>query len=152
MLFFETKQEFSELGTFQLNSLETNNNDFIVEMSYRKSDFEGVQLIDLMIEDITNIVKAEEEKADIKYRRQYLSNVAHEFKAPIQVLLATVFEIDKSKLPEDIKKKFEDINDLGNYIMLLIMDIISFSKDNFGVEIKVDQFDLNNSLIFGQRF
>ncbi len=37
----------------------------------------------------------DQEKAYNKYRKGYLSNVAHEFKAPIQVLILKVKELSK---------------------------------------------------------
>jgi len=147
---FTENEEFLDLGIFQhIPDVTKNNNDCIVNIHYRKSVIEGIELIDLIMDDITTIIKVEEEKADNKYRRQYLSNVAHEFKAPIQVLLSTVLDINTEGLSMKELKKFEDLEHLANYILILIMDIISFSKDNNGIEVKYDQFPRELPFDFG---
>ena len=107
---------------------------------YRRSRISNIELIDIILSNKTEIIKVEEEKADNKYRKSYLSNVAHEFKAPIQVLMLTVGELTKFPFPEKAIGLFKDIENLGNYILILIMDIISFSKNDTGIEVKFKSF------------
>ena len=85
--YFEKNQIFAYLGNFVAINIEDNTEKAIYEFTYRKSFVLGVNSIDFMLNDITKVVQSEEEKADNKYRKSYLSNVAHEFKAPIQILL-----------------------------------------------------------------
>jgi len=101
-----------------------------------------------MLTNKSEIIKIEEEKADNKYRKTYLSNVAHEFKAPIQVLMITVSELSKLNFPDSALDLFKDIENLGNYILILIMAIISFAKENTGVEVKINRFSASSPFKF----
>ena len=84
---FEKKQKFGNLGNFSLDT--KSNETMFYEFTYRKSIVMGVEIIDIILNDITKICQIVAVKADNKYRKSYLSNVAHEFKAPIQILLET---------------------------------------------------------------
>ena len=125
--YFEKNQKFGNLGNFSIDN-NTTSDQMHYEFTYRKSIILGVEIIDIMLNDITEISQIEMEKADNKYRKSYLSNVAHEFKAPIQILLISVSELSKYAFPKEAQLLFKDIENLGNYILILIMDIISFSK------------------------
>ncbi len=50
----------------------------------------------MIINTTTDIFKIEEEKS--MYQKQYLSNVAHELKASIQVLMSTIDGILRNKV------------------------------------------------------
>jgi len=146
---FAESEQFKRLGNFHLDE-NLSKEPFAFEFLFRKSKISDDELLDIIINDTTEIFKTEEEKAENKYRKQYLSNVAHEFKAPIEVLMLTVREISKSKIGKGVDmEKFEDIDNLSNYILILIMDIISFSKEERGVEVKFDIFERQKPFNFG---
>ena len=148
--FNKFNDQFTNLDNYYINN-DSANEECIVNISYRKSKVKNVELIDIILDDITTIVKVEEEKAENKFKRQYLSNVAHEFKAPIQVLLMTIKQIDVKSLPKKEQEKFDDIDYLTNYILLLILDIINFSKEDKGVDIKFRKFEASSPFIFGEK-
>ena len=99
---FEKNQKFGYLGNFVVDN--TKDDSMYYEFTYRKSIIQEVEIIDIMLNDITEICQIEEVKADNKYRKSYLSNVAHEFKAPIQILLITVNELSKFTFPKEAEQ------------------------------------------------
>ena len=145
--YFKSDQKFDLLGSFVLNSKLTHENEYF-DFLFRKSRILDVELIDIMLNNNTKIIKIEQEKADNKYRKSYLSNVAHEFKAPIQVLMITVSELSKQNFPKSATSLFKDIENLGNYILILIMDIISFSKEDTGIDVKFERFENKSPFLF----
>jgi len=143
---FKKGQKFSCLGNFILANKLTKENQYF-EFMYRKSDVSGIEHIDIMLNDNTQIISIEQERADTKYRKSYLSNVAHEFKAPIQILMITVNELSKLNFPKEAEELFRDIDNLGNFILILIMDIISFSQEK-KIEVKFDRFNSSSPFLF----
>jgi len=146
--FFQKDEKFANFGNFVLINKSSNKRKFY-GVTYLKSIVSGIELIDIMINDNTNIILAEEERADTKYRKSYLSNVAHEFKAPIQILLISVIDLSKVFFTKEAQKLYKDIENLGNYILILIMDIISFSKEDKGLDVKFEAFDIKSPFDFG---
>ena len=137
--FFDSTEKFKNIGNFHVNKLYCKER-CIFELLFRKSKIKNEELLDVLINDNTEIYKMEEGIAENKLRKQYLSNVAHEFKAPIEVLLLTIKEMSKITKTQDMEK-LEDIKNLSNYILILIMDIISFSKEENAIDIKFDYFE-----------
>jgi len=143
---FKNGQNFSSLGNYILENKMAKENQYF-EVLFRNSVISDIEHIDIMINDNTQIILIEEERADTKYRKSYLSNVAHEFKAPIQILLITVNELSKLNFPKEAEELFRDIENLGNFILILIMDIISFSQQKM-IEVKYDRFDSRSPFFF----
>jgi len=146
--FFDSKAKFKQLDSFTLTSKITNENEYY-GISFRKSKIQGVEIIDIMLTNNTEVIKTEQEKAANKYRKSYLSNIAHEFKAPIQVLILSVNELSKRDLPKTAASLLKDIENLGNYILIMVMDIISFSKEELGISVKFESFESQNPFKFG---
>ena len=148
--FFNEYQKFSLLDSFTLKSKVTNENEYY-DVSFRRSKIHEVEIIDIMLTNHTEVIKNIQEKADNIYRKFYLSNIAHEFKAPIQVLMISVAELSKLNFPKTAVGYFKDIENLGNYILILIMDIISFSKEDTGINVKFEKFETQNPFKFGNQ-
>jgi len=147
-VFFDSEETFKELDSFTLNSKITNENEYY-GISFRRSKIHDVEIIDIMLTNNTEVIKTEQEKGAIKYRKSYLSNIAHEFKAPIQVLILSVNELSKRDLPKTAASLLKDIENLGNYILIMVMDIISFSKEELGISVKFESFESQNPFKFG---
>ena len=146
--YFCVDQKFFLLDRFSLKSKLTKENEYY-DVSFRRSKIYDVEIFDIMLANNTEVIKIEQEKADNKYRKSYLSNVAHEFKAPIQVLMISVNELSKLNFPKSAANLFKDIENLGNYIFIMIMDIISFSKEDLGISVKFETFESKNPFNFG---
>ena len=134
----------------------TNNQDKInsistVEIQYQKTKINDLELMNIIINDTTDHTNFEEEKVLNKVKKDYLSNVAHEFKSPIQVLILIVREIASkfTDLKNDMIEKFNEVDHLGNYILLLILDIISFAKEEIGMDIRFNIIPKNQPFEFG---
>lgn len=102
-----------------------------------------------MYDDITDYVTQEEKliQAD-KYKSQFLSNMSHEIRNPINSIVGF------SELLYDVKNNDEKLNDYINIInnsskalVAIIDDVLDFSKIEEGkLEINKKDFNLNNIL------
>ena len=126
-----------------------------IEIHYQKAKISDLELINIVIYDRSDLTNFEEERFLNKQRKDYLSNVAHEFKSPIQVLILIVREIaaKHDELTNVCEDKFNDVENLGNYILLLILDIISFAREDMSIDIrygvipKMQVFNFGHSML-----
>jgi signal transduction histidine kinase len=118
--------------------------------------------IELIYHDISLIQKAEEYKAETKYKTLLLSKVAHEFKNPlisISELVNTINEDNEHTTTEDIssrksfdfnKKHFNSIKLLVEYMLILVrdFDLLSLKELNMKIEINLVQTELSHLVDF----
>ena len=106
-----------------------------------------------MVIDNTEIEKQQNVIAETKYKRLYLSKVAHEFKQPINVLgiiINQIFNWLKNSNPEQIKLLY-NLKNLGSYIQLLISDIIDFSNEkNSKFLVSLKKFNFYEAIYFAK--
>ena len=135
------QNNFINLGMYLVkNNKNLEDEKFIstIEIHHQKAKILDLELINIVIYDKSDLTNFEEERNLNKKRKDYLSNVAHEFKSPIQALILIVREIavKHAELKYLCQDKFHDVEDLGNYILLLILDIISFAKEEMSLDIR----------------
>ena len=147
--FFEKTENFDALGIYKIDK-EYSIQPCFFEIQFRKSKISSEEEIDIIINDTTEISKIEEEKADNKYRKEYLSSVVHEFKAPINVLMLTIKDLG-ANLSLENNEKYKDVLNLCEYIMILIMDIICLSKNDKGFSVTFTKFPIQSPLKFSKK-
>ena len=103
----------------------------------------------MMIDDITQQVKILEklEKSD-KYKTEFLSNMSHEIRSPINSIIGFSEMLKDVKNNEDkLNKYIEIIQNSSESLIKIVNDILDFSKIEEGkLEINKTNFNLNNVL------
>jgi signal transduction histidine kinase/CheY-like chemotaxis protein len=100
-------------------------------------DEEGFEII---FNDVTKIKKNEHRTAELKYKTQFLSKIAHEFKNPLICIseLVEMIRQEKTFLELSIKEinssYLKQIKSFSDYLLILIKDLNYFSFNNLGVE------------------
>jgi hypothetical protein len=124
---YHTK-EFTKLGYFYLE--DANLSFKYYEVVFRKIKLEE-EILELMLHDVSEIKMAEKMRVETKYKQKILAKIAHEFKTPlitITSLISKMFEARKSCIycvnTSDLQ--LNHINNLSNYTMVLISDIMQY--------------------------
>jgi len=128
----------------------------IYQVYFRKLQ-EYDNLIDFSIYNITKIKEAERLKAEDELKDQFFAKIAHEFKTPINSILGLISKI-KCKLElfllkenDKIKYEINQVENLSNYTIFLIHDIIDYSKNNKKVSMfnfKREKLDIKEIIEF----
>jgi len=84
--------------------------------------------------DITEIRQAEKIKIESKYKKRILAKIAHEFKTPLITIISLINRIMQYEkdfnLDSKIKMNLNHIDNLSNYTLVLISDIIQYVSDS----------------------
>src|SRR5690606_7924807 len=90
-------------------------------------------IVDLIIDDITEIKQAEKSSSETKLKNKLFSKLAHEFKTPLIIIKNMVndlvFKINSDLEVENIQDQSNNISYLSEYINYLINDIIVYSNE-----------------------
>jgi signal transduction histidine kinase/CheY-like chemotaxis protein len=142
----ENSDEFNRLGYF--HSSETSER---FDISVRKLKFKE-EVIEILIYDITEIRQAEQIKVEAKYKKRILGKIAHEFKTPLITIVSLINRIidsEKNKtLDSDLAMNLNHIDNLSNYTLVLISDIIQYVSDSNDLKLFKKEIDLRDILIF----
>jgi signal transduction histidine kinase len=91
-------------------------------------------------------------KKDIeaKYQQKILAKIAHEFKTPLITITSLIGRINKFDLQIDSKtnKLLHHIDNLSNYVICLVSDIIQYVSNNVNMRIHKTKVSLNEVLDF----
>ncbi len=133
---------FEYLGDF---SLEEDNRYF--QIYFRKhSNYND--LIDFLIYDLTEVKVAKDIEFNLKSK--FFAKIAHEFKTPINSIIGLIkklsnYDIEFKKNHREFKKTLNQIENLSNYVVFLISDIIDYSNFHSSNQVN-EKIDDNNNL------
>lgn len=130
----QLQNNFEYIGIFSYKS-----NYFKIYI--RKFFFENEKfIIDVMIDDITEIKSAERMNFEAKLKQKLFSKMAHEFKTPLIVIKSLIADLNEPDSLIDKKKISAYIFYLSDYITFLINDIIYYTTSQ---DIKVAKEEIN---------
>lgn len=136
----EFSNNFINLGNY--SSYDSSGETKYFNVFYRMFQ-DDVNYIEIIFTDITELKRAEKTTFENNLKREFLAKIAHEFKTPLNTILGLISEI-KDKLSEldvpEILLELDQVNDLSNYTIFLINDVIHYSShnlDNIMVQVKV---------------
>lgn len=107
-------------------------------------------IVDFMIDDISQLKKAEVITSESKIKNKLFSKFAHEFKTPLLVIKSLVNDLTENlhiKSREDLETIGNHIMYLSEYIHFLINDIIYYTN-NTAIPIQKDIVDLREVIEF----
>ena len=135
-------KEFTKIGYF--NSLNESN---FFEVYVRKLKLKE-EVVELLINDITEIKLVEERET--KYKQKILAKIAHEFKTPLISIISLIQKTItyQSEIKPSIKKNLDHINNLSNYTLVLISDIIQYVSNSIKLVLNKHEIILNEVLEF----
>jgi len=124
---FVQMNEFKILGNFYLEE------DFKwFQILVRKSS-EYKELIDILVYDISKIKEAEELEFNLKSK--FFAKIAHELKTPLNSIICLIKNLygllRKNLISKEIKNSLDQIQNLSEYVIYLINDIIEYSTMHF---------------------
>ena len=130
-----------------INLNEFTKKTFYFEVSFRSFPLKGDSfIIDVVFNDITTIKSAEKYLIESRLKHTLFSKIAHEFKTPLTSIIATIEEVEinfKNKKYSEIGNHLANINNLSNYTIFLINDIIQYSSnDTNKIKIRKEIVDL----------
>ena len=122
-------KEFTKIGFFK--SLDYPN---FFEIFVRKLKLKE-EVVELFINDISEIKQAEKIKTETKYKQKILAKIAHEFKTPLITIISLVQKImtQQSEVNVSIKNSLNHINNFSNYTLVLISDIIQYVSNSMNL-------------------
>jgi signal transduction histidine kinase/CheY-like chemotaxis protein len=124
---------FELIGNFydEMKPLNEETKSFQFQIFIRKVAFHKVNYIELLLVDMTELVKVSEMKLKIKNKNESFAKVAHEFKTPLICNSALVDNmksfLSKGRFTEAYKVS-EDIQKLSEYTFYLIDDIMQVTN------------------------
>lgn len=157
---------FSTLGIFEIRLLEckeeskvvlihgadSSHKEYMEKTSYFEVSFRSFPLqdsssfiLDVVFNDITKVKQAEKEGIENKLKHTLFSKIAHEFKTPLTSIIAINDQVKEKLINREfdsINSHMIDINNLSNYTIFLINDIIQYSS-NDNSKIKIQQEIVN---------
>lgn len=95
-------------------------------------------------ERVLVVAKENAEKASMS-RSQFLANISHEIRTPIQTILGMMELIDETKLDEEQTEYVRQVRFSTDVMLTLINDVLDFSKVEAGqLKIESIEFDLSD--------
>ena len=105
---------------------------------WTKQNYEGSRELLNVIEELE---KAENSKDD------FVANVSHEIRTPINTICGMSEVILKEELPFPVKEKIQDIQRAGRNLMGIVSDILDFSELQSGeIEIEEEAYNISSTI------
>ena len=107
-------------------------------------------LIDILIDDFTEIKQAENLKTETEIKQKLFSKLAHEFKTPLLVIKSISQEMVEKNKDVNMSNLCNQISSISDYVGFLINDIIyyaNYDQINFKME---DDIDIQALLKFSE--
>ena len=139
------EENFIKIGFFMLKDEED-----CFEIYFRKLKF-GQVIVEFLINDVTQIKNAERINAETKYKQKILAKIAHEFKTPLISITSLINKINHHRneiLDEGVKVDLNHINNLSNYTIFLINDIIQYVSNSINLLVSKTEINLREVLNF----
>ena len=107
----------------------------------RMHNYEGVTEISELAESFNNMADSLQETE--RQRREFIANVSHELKTPLQGIIGSADLIETGMVkPEDMPRFIGHIRKEATRLVALIEDIIRLSQLDEGNELPCEEFDL----------
>ena len=96
------------------------------------------------------ISQAEKINTETKYKQKILAKIAHEFKTPLISIISLIQNTiaQHNEIQPSIKNNLNHINNLSNYTLLLISDIIQYASNTIKLVVNKNEINLNEVLEF----
>ncbi len=130
------------------------NNKYYFDVFFRKIRLNDDNFIeDIFFNDVTDLIKSKQIIIDENIKKQKLfAKFAHEFKTPLNSVIGIASEIkDSDKMLSNFTSiKLNTIQNLSNYLIFLVSDIIQYSKlnDISDINLNISTLDLSEILNF----
>lgn len=96
---------------------------------------------DRLLEAIEELKMAEESKND------FLANVSHEIRTPINTICGMSELVLRSELPYGVNEKIKDIQRSGHDLMMVVRDILDFSELQSGkIELEEEAYNISSTI------
>ena len=140
----EDSKVFSKIGYFK----SVNENNFF-EVFMRKLKLKEV-VCELLINDITEIKQEEKINTETKYKQMILAKISHEFKTPLITIVSLIQKTmtQQGEIQPLIRNNLNHIENLSNYTLVLISDIIQYVSDGIKLVLNKNEIILNEILEF----
>lgn len=143
-----SNKNFEKIGIFSL-SLKSLIRYY--EVSYKFFQIDNKKyLIDILMNDITNLKNSERNMAEEKIKHKILSKIAHEFKTPLIMIINQLNELNdlpSMKNNLEVKDICNQNIKLSEYMTFLINDIIYYVSD-MKCSVKIKEIDIFEVLNF----
>ena len=143
------------LDNFLSTGIDSHGQEFPMELSSNVlNTSDGVQVC-IILRDISNRKKIQEELIESKNRAEqasrtkslFLSNISHELRTPLNGVLGYTQLLLKQDVPEKHREMLQSLEECGLHLMMLINDILDMTKiESSGVSIISEAFDLETTL------
>jgi signal transduction histidine kinase len=127
-------------------------NQKIYEVFFRKLNS---KILDILIYDLTDILKAEKLNHENKFKHKILAKIAHEFKTPISSIISLISEVKECIAGNKLNNILQDLNHvdaLSSYTIFLVNDVVQYASQSINeVKISLDQVNLRSILDFSYK-
>ena len=138
---------FTRVGYFKT----LNNRSKSFEIYVRKLKFKD-EVLEILIYDITEIKLAEKISIETKYKQKILGKIAHEFKTPLITITSLVNRMMQNQKDSNIDdpnlRILNHINNLSNYTIVLISDIIQYSSNSIDLRLNKTEVNIRDEMEF----
>jgi len=134
-------KEFLSIGYF---TYDIEGKKSFYEVLYRKMKI-NEEIVELLVYNVSEIKFAEKTNAETKYKQKILAKIAHEFKTPLITITSFInnlveFSSKCDRCQRTSIEKLKHIENLSNYTIILISDIIQYIS---GLEKKIKKYELD---------
>lgn len=107
-----------------------------VESTWHEIDFDGRKAILVVVRDVTELKRAQEElersknvaEQASKAKSEFLANMSHEIRTPMNGILATIELLNQTPLTAEQRDYLETIQVSGDALLKIINNILDFSR------------------------
>ena len=107
-------------------------------------------LIDVLIDEFTQIKEAENIKSKTEIKHKLFSKLAHEFKTPLLVMKSISQEIVEKNNDSEMNILCNQISSISDYVSFLINDIIYYANYNQITLKTEDEIDIDKLFTFSE--
>ena len=137
------KSSFTRIGYFR-----SENESHCFDIYYRKLKFKE-EALEFLINDISEIMISEKMKIETQYKQKVLAKIAHEFKTPLITITSLINKINEELQivnENRVKSYLKHVNNLSNYTIILINDIIQYSSKSIDLRLSKIEIKIREKL------
>ena len=134
---------FIKIGYF-INGIDLN----CYSIQIRKKNLKE-NVVEVIINDVSDIMMREKDKIGRKIKQNLLAKIAHEFKTPLISINTLIYKINQQpNMENQFKICFNHINNLSNYSLFTITDVIQYASDSKELNLSFEHIDLKEIMHF----